>query len=83
MNFKKPKHQVIDEAMGAASSSMYQTISDIKYNGQSHTLGSNLDRLGAGINVAIASAVRSLVENMYTDQEFEEDLTLRDKNNGT
>ena len=79
MNFKKPKQQVIDEAAYAASGQIYHAIGNIKNGYMNEAPNSMLDQLAWGIEAAVRSAVKSIVENTYTDQEFEEDLNLKDK----
>jgi hypothetical protein len=75
MNFKKPKIDVINEAQTAAMGAMFNQLNMIK-NG---SVSSVAESIGYMVTYAIDAAIVSLVNNIYTDQEFEEDLTLRDK----
>ena len=80
MNFKKPKEQVIRDAETAANIRLSNAMGDIKYNisiKPEHL--QILDQLQWSIATAIGTAIRSVVDDMYTDQDFEEDMTLRDK----
>ena len=76
MNFKKPKEEVINEAFWAAQSQVGRTLSSRLGH---HDPGPQSIRMAIeqAISDGIEAAVRSLVENTYTDQEFEQDLTLR------
>lgn len=79
MNFKKSKEEVINNAQWAAKDALQNAITNIKFNGYNNSQINVLDTLEAGIAHAIGQAIRSIVEDTYTDQEFEEDLMLRDK----
>ena len=70
MNFKKPKGDVIADANEA----VYATVREFFNNRQGCEF--NTDLLCDAITFAMDSAVVSLVNNIYTDQEFEEDIGL-------
>ena len=77
MNYKKSKNEVINEAWAAANSSLYSDFYNLKNGLMNNSNNSNLDQIQQAISQGIEAAIRSLVENTYTDQEFEEDLSLR------
>ena len=79
MNFKKPKQEVINDAYNAANGMIYSAFENVKYGYVQNTNSSNIDALRHGITEGIRMAIQSLVENTYTDQEFEEDMGLKDK----
>jgi hypothetical protein len=77
MNFKKPKHIVVDEAYYAADSILVAATNSIRYNHMNQTHSSTLDQLQMAIGQAIRAALVSLAGNIYTDDEFEQDIGLR------
>ena len=79
MNFKKPKEEVINEAWMAAEGVLQEAFNGLKHGVMYSNTNSNIDSIKFGISEGIRRAIESLVENTYTDQEFEEDLQLRDK----
>jgi hypothetical protein len=79
MNFKKPKQQVIEDASYAASNEISSAFSNIKSNYMYTNAGSVIDNMQYAISSGIRKAVESIVNNTYTDEEFEEDINLRDK----
>jgi len=79
MNFKKPKEVVINEAWSAANATISQAFDSLKYGYVNNSGSSNIDSIKFAISHGIRNAIESLVENTYTDQEFEEDIQLRNK----
>lgn len=73
MNFKKPKGQVIHEANAAAFEVVRHRINTIRYSSPA----SGLDAMGDMMVFAIDAAIVSIVNNMYTDDEFESDIGLK------
>lgn len=73
MNFKKPKSEVIQDATKAA----FSAIDNHMYNIQSGPINSIGNSVANMMKFAIDAAVVSLVNNVYTDEEFEKDLNLR------
>lgn len=75
MNFKKPKEQVARDAANRAQAA-------ITYNLRMQG-GGNLSSVGYVVTQAITEginvAILSMIEDVYTDVEFEEDLNLRNK----
>jgi len=79
MNFKKPKHEVINDARYAASNVISSAFNNLKYNMMNNSGQSTIDSLQYAMTDAISMAIESVVNNVYTDEEFEQDLNLRDK----
>ena len=76
MMFKKPKEQVLSEIKWRVDSEVHQRLSSYTYNG--HLDMNNLQvAIQAAITAGIEESFRVMIENVYTDAEFEEDLTLR------
>ena len=73
MNFKKPKRQVIDDAHAAAYSIVVSNLNQL-HSSPMNSLHNTLERTIAN---AIEAAIASLVHDIYTDEEFEQDLNLR------
>lgn len=78
MMFKKPKQDVIDGAHGAAMNSVYANLNSGTF--VHSTPSSWAVPIQSAIELAIRKAIESLVNDMYTDDEFEEDIGLREKN---
>ena len=79
MNFKKPKDQVIYDADQAANNALYNGFSQLKNGMMGNTPGSNIDTIQYTIQRAIGEAIRSVVENVYTGEEFEDDIGIGSK----
>jgi hypothetical protein len=79
MNFKKPKQQVLDEAQMRAEDRIRGVLRNTLFQGASMDPNSTINLLTFAISQGIAEALKSMMENVYTDQEFEEDIGLRDK----
>lgn len=72
---KKTKQQVLDEIRMRATSSCYSTL--VSYNPNiSVDMTSFSYALQQAIGSAVAEGFRTLLENQYTDADFESDLTL-------
>ena len=76
MNFKVSKGQVINQAQIAVYNAVHNQLYILKNNQYNNTAA---DTIGDMIIFAIDAAVVSMVNNIYTDEEFEEDIQLRDK----
>ena len=78
MNFKKPKDDVLNEARLQADVSFANML-------RSSLPCGNFDRdsvisaVGQAVSWAMHDALKSLIDNIYTDADFEEDMNLRDK----
>lgn len=70
MNYTKPKEQLISEVY----SRVYGVASSNMYNLQGQPLG---NAISSAIAAGIQEAVRTLLENTYTDQQFEEDIGFK------
>lgn len=75
MNFKKDKVSLLNEIQSKTHSMISSTLSSRIHSDS----GPNSVRyaMEEAISVGIREAFRVLIENTYTDQEFEEDLKLR------
>jgi hypothetical protein len=78
MNFKKPKHQLLEEARQAAESQVRNTLTS-GLPGMTMDSYSVSGVFARAISMGISEAVRVVIDNTYTDQEFEEDMDLRSK----
>ena len=84
MNFKKPKDDLINEVYYRVDN----TLRHILHSHSPYGYGYG-DPRGRGhpgdeamlhaITYAVTEAIKVVIENTYTDQEFEEDLGLREK----
>lgn len=79
MNFKKPRRQVLDEAQKVAEDRIRSMMYSITGHGASMDPNSVVNTLTMAVSFGIAGALESMMDNVYTDQEFEEDIGLRDK----
>jgi hypothetical protein len=73
MNFKKPKEELLQAIRDSALSATY--LSDI----HNYPINSMGDMIQRSIANAVVAGFRTMIENTYTDQEFEQDIGLRDK----
>lgn len=73
--FKKSKEAVLDDIRNAASAAVYN---ELTYN---FNLSFNKNDMVFSLQIAMAKAVeegfRSMLDNQYTDDDFENDITLR------
>jgi hypothetical protein len=76
MNFKKPKTEVIEDAVYAASTELDSMVYNLKQGVMHSGPSSNIDTIHYGLTQAFRKAIQSLVESTYTDQEFEEDIGI-------
>jgi len=85
MNFKKPKKDVVNEVYYRVDSSLRSSFySSMGPNGPFGMYGPGnqgpvLEALMYAMTAAITEAVSTVIENTYTDAEFEEDIGLKDK----
>ena len=75
MNFKKPKHQVIQDASWNAYNAIQYNLMQM-YSGPITNIG---PMVSEAIRIGIEQALTSMINDIYTDAEFEEDINLRDK----
>jgi len=75
MNFKKPKNQVALDASWAAYNQINYQLIQIN-NGNIGNVGFVISE---AIRVGIEEAIKSMLDDIYTDAEFEEDLGLAEK----
>jgi hypothetical protein len=82
MNFKKPKDEVVNDIYYRVESALRYTLesqSAYRYPGYGRSPRDHDEAMVRAITVAITEAMRTLVDNVYTDAEFEEDLGLTKK----
>ena len=75
MKFKKPKEQVASDAANKAYNKIQSKLAQMHHNSMS-TMGYDITQ---AISDGIREAILSMIEDTYTDQEFEQDIGLRDK----
>jgi uncharacterized protein YjgD (DUF1641 family) len=75
MNFKKPKEQIASDAANRAYNKIQTNLAQMHNNSMS-MMGYTVSQ---AISDGIREAILSMVEDTYTDQEFEQDIGLRDK----
>lgn len=78
MNFKKPKHAVLSDARYRAQS-MFKSHLQNNMPHLDFNRSGMIDAITQAFSYAMADALESFMDNIYTDAEFEEDLTLRPK----
>jgi len=84
MNFKVPKQQVIDNATYRAEYVMRRMCDDMRYRHDPYARhfgdhGGDLGHSEHAVVMAIREAITSIVDDIYTDEEFEQDLGLTKK----
>ena len=75
MNFKRPKHEVASDASWRAMYAIQEQLNQIN-NGNIVNVGSTVTN---AIRMGIEQALLSMMDDIYTDAEFEEDMGLKDK----
>lgn len=87
MNFKKSKEDIVEEAKQMARirlqnqfANMYYQMSNSSLSNFNNIFQSYMSNLEWVVADAIGESIRTVVDNVYTDAEFEEDLTLRETN---
>lgn len=78
MNFKKPKNLVADDARNAAQQAAQHTLAQLTYGGANNSPYGVTNIVAQAIAEGIRAGIESVIKDMYTDVEFEQDLTLRD-----
>jgi hypothetical protein len=73
MNFNKPKHQVINDAHIRAMEAVNYNMNQLAFT----QTGSVKDVVGRAISDGIRAAIDSLVNDTYTDEQFEQDIGLK------
>jgi len=73
MNYTKSKEDLLIDIRNNVMSELNRNISNI-HNSSMSSMGYTLQQ---GITDAVVTAFRTLIENTYTDQQFEQDLKLK------
>jgi len=80
MNFIKPKEQLLAEIRSNAEYKIRDTLLGSGLFGHNSFTNENVvNALTFAMSNGIAEATKTLIENIYTDQQFEEDIGLREK----
>ena len=79
MNFKRPRDEVVYAAQAAARNAFCNKLQQILPSTYHIKHDSTLSAVSEAVSYAIGMAILELMDNVYTDVEFEEDLTLREK----
>lgn len=74
MMLKKPKQQVLDEIQARAAGAISYELQNMQLQ---VNMGSAAWTLQQAIAKAIAEGFKVMIENQYSDAEFEEDLGLK------
>jgi hypothetical protein len=77
MNFKKPKEEVAADAAQRAMYTIQTQLHQLTYGG-SFEPSSVTYILTQAISLGIKEAMLSMMEDVYTDAEFEQDIGLKD-----
>lgn len=77
MNLKRPKQDVVDRAWMAAHSTLCNQLNPIGYYGANYDPSSTMFMLQNAMSQAIREAIQSVVDDIYTGEEFERDLGLK------
>jgi|GEM_PF-6550218 len=78
MNFKRPKEEVIERAYIAADSVLYSQLHQLAYAGASYSPNGVISMFQMAMSHAIKEAIRSVVEDTYSHDEFERDLGIKE-----
>lgn len=76
MRLKKPVDQIYWEINGRAQSQAKSALSALGYGGPMDQISNTLAQ---AIATAVAEGFRVMMENQYTDDDFEKDMTLKDR----
>lgn len=76
MRFKKTRQEVINEIRGRVSCQAYNQLNSIQYN-MKFDSNSIINALNMALSEAITEGFRVLLENEYTDEDFERDMNLK------
>lgn len=74
MNFKKPKQEVLNEIQARAQQAMQYELSGMHMMIDTNSF---VWQLQTAISKGIAEGFKVMMENQYTDQEFEQDIGLK------
>ena len=73
MNFNRSKDEVITRANIKACDAVYGVLNNLQYS----QIGSVQQTVALAITEGIRVAIESLVNDTYTDEEFEKDIGLK------
>lgn len=76
MHFKKTKNRVAEDAQDRAWDAAVTSLSNVKYRYASVVPNEVIEAIEIAISRAIGTAVKSIVDDIYTDEDFESDIKL-------
>ena len=76
MNFRRPKQEVINKAHNAAISAGQMYMPDFMHNSPDSVSQQLRNNINMAISNGIRAAIESLVNDTYTDEEFENDIGI-------
>lgn len=74
MNFKKSKEEVLNEIQARAGAVVYSDFANMNMRVDTQSVAYVFQQ---AIAKAVAEGFRVILENQYTDDDFERDLTLK------
>ena len=77
MNLKKPKQEVLNQINANVSGIIYNHLSNNLGNSMRIDAGGLTYTLQQAIAIAVTEGFRTLLENQYTDDDFENDMALK------
>lgn len=77
MNFKKSPQEIYEEILWRAQDAIHNSFYSIDPYGYSQP-GPNMHHLTYAMSQGIAEAFKVMMENTYTDADFEKDIGLKD-----
>lgn len=78
MNFKQPKQRVLDEAMIRAQDRIRSALMSA-FGNDKFDQAPVLNSIAMATSHGIREALEVVIENIYTDIDFEEDMQLKEK----
>jgi glutaminase len=76
MRFKKSRQEVISEIGARVSCASYNQLRSLQYNTEFDT-NSVINCINVAISESVLEGFKTLLENEYTDEDFECDMQLK------
>ena len=77
MNLKKDKYSVIRDVEARVICAVNNELNALSYNAANISMNDLKGRIANAITKGVGDGIMALLENMYTDDDFEKDLTLK------
>lgn len=77
MNFKKSRQEVLDQIKANSSAAIYNHLNNSLGSSIKVDAGSMVYVLQEAISRAITAGFQTMLENEYSDEDFEKDITLK------